>query len=71
MSYFGWNGRDDLDSVRGLFAALGELKYADIDEGLLIDLNDSGCTFDEIADFLDRYHDTWLLTRIYQSLHLY
>ena len=36
MSYFGWNGRDDLDSVRGLFEALGELKYADIDEGLLI-----------------------------------
>jgi hypothetical protein len=29
--YFGWNGRDDLDSVRGLFAVLGELKYVDID----------------------------------------
>jgi hypothetical protein len=27
------------------------LKYADIDEALLIDLNDSGYTFDEIADY--------------------
>jgi hypothetical protein len=30
------------------------MKQADIDEGLLINLNDSGYTFDEIADYLDR-----------------
>jgi hypothetical protein len=35
-------------------AALVELKNAGIDEGLLIDLNDSGYTFDEIANYLDR-----------------
>jgi hypothetical protein len=35
-------------------AASIQLKHADIDEGLLIDLNDSGYTFDEIAEYLDR-----------------
>lgn len=54
MSYFGWDGTDDFDTAKVLFAALGELKRAGIDEDLLIDLNDSGHTFDEIADYLDR-----------------
>jgi hypothetical protein len=54
MSYFGWDGRDDFDSARALFAALGELKHAGIEEDLLIELNDSGLTFDEIADNLDK-----------------
>jgi hypothetical protein len=57
MSYFGWDGRDDYDAAGGLFAALGELKHAGIDEDLLINLNDSGHTFDEIADYLDRTDD--------------
>jgi hypothetical protein len=30
------------------------MKQADINEGLLMDLNDSGYTFDEISDYLDR-----------------
>jgi hypothetical protein len=54
MSYFGWDGRNDFDSARALFAALSELKYAGIEEDLLIELNDSGLTFDEIADNLDK-----------------
>jgi hypothetical protein len=54
MSFYGWDGRDDLDATKRLLAALVELKDAGIDEGLLIDLNDSGYTFDEIADYLDR-----------------
>ena len=54
MSYFGWNGKDDFDTARVLFAAIGKLKCAGIDEGLLIDFNDSGSTFNEIADYLDR-----------------
>jgi len=54
MSYHGWNGKDDLDTTKRLLAALVELKDAGIDEGLLIDMNDSGYTFDEIADYLDR-----------------
>jgi hypothetical protein len=54
MSYHGWNGKDEPGSARRLLAASIQLKHADIDEGLLIDLNDSGYTFDEIADYLDR-----------------
>jgi hypothetical protein len=57
MSYFGWNGLDDYDAVSGLFAVLGQLKYAGIDEDLLINLNDCGYTFDQIADYLDRHYD--------------
>jgi hypothetical protein len=54
MSYHGWNGIDDSDGVKLLLAESIQLKHANIDEGLLIDLNDSGYTFDEIADHLDR-----------------
>ena len=54
MSYFGWDGTDDFDTAKVLFVALGELKQAGIDEDLLINLNDSGYLFDEIADYLDR-----------------
>ena len=50
MSFYGWDGKDDLDATKRLLAALVELKDAGIDEGLLIDLNDSGYTFDEIAE---------------------
>lgn len=31
MSYFGWDGEDDFDTARVLFAALSELKRVDID----------------------------------------
>ena len=54
MSYFGWDGTDDFDTGKVLFVALGKLKQGGIDEDLLIDLNDSGYSFDEIADYLDR-----------------
>ena len=54
MSFYGWDGKDNLDAAKRLLAALVELKDAGIDEGLLIDLNDSGYTFDEIANYLDR-----------------
>jgi hypothetical protein len=53
MSYYGWNGSDNFNVIIGLFRALGELKYAGVDEDLLIDLNDSGKAFDEIADYID------------------
>ena len=53
MSYHGWNGRDERGSEKILLAASLELKRKGIDEGLLIDLNESGYTFDEIADYLD------------------
>jgi hypothetical protein len=54
MSYYGWNGKDYPDAANRLLAASIQLKHADIDKGLLVDLNDSGYTFDEIADYLDR-----------------
>jgi hypothetical protein len=54
MSYFGWDGRDDYNATSGLIAALDKLKLAGIDTDLLINLNDSGCTFGEMADYLDR-----------------
>jgi hypothetical protein len=37
-----------------LQGALITLRYAGIDKNMLIDLNDSGFTFDEIADYLNR-----------------
>jgi hypothetical protein len=49
--------RYSIDTARILVAALGELKRAGIDEDLLIELNDSGLSFDEIADNLDRTNE--------------
>ena len=49
MSYHGWNGKDEPGSARTLLAALVDIKNEGIDNELLIDLNDSGCTFNEIA----------------------
>jgi hypothetical protein len=57
MSYFGWNGRINFDTANDLLAASDVLKHAGIDYDLLIDLNDSGYTFNEIADYLDRHYD--------------
>ena len=54
ISYYGWDGKDDSDAAELLLATSTQMKHAVIDEGLLIDLNDSGYTFDEIADYLDR-----------------
>jgi hypothetical protein len=54
MSYFGWDGREDFNAVNNLLDASEMLNHASIDCGLLKDLNDSGLSFDEIADHLDR-----------------
>ena len=54
MSYYGWNGHDDLEASKRFSSALIALRHAGIDENLLIDMNDSSFTFDEIADYLDR-----------------
>jgi hypothetical protein len=47
-------GRIELDTANDLIAISDVLKHANIDYDLLIDLNDSGYTFEEIADYLDR-----------------
>jgi hypothetical protein len=55
LSYFGWDGKLDSDITTSLQAALPTLSNAGLrDDFYIIELNDSGMTFDEIADYLDR-----------------
>jgi hypothetical protein len=54
MSYYGWDGKCITNAERRLYAALVALRQAGISKELLIELNDSGATFEEIADYLDR-----------------
>jgi hypothetical protein len=56
MSYYGWNGKYGPSAER-LLGALFALKHAGISKDVMIELNDSGATFDEIADYLDRNHE--------------
>jgi hypothetical protein len=55
MSYYGWNGKDDSQASSKLLGTLIALRYTGIDRNLLIDMNDSGMSFDEIADYLDKF----------------
>jgi hypothetical protein len=54
MSYYGWDGKCCSNSERRLYAALVALRRAGITKESLIELNDSGMTFEAIADYLDR-----------------
>jgi hypothetical protein len=54
MSYYGWDGKCITNAERRLYAALVALRRAGISKELLIELNDSGASFDDIADYLDR-----------------
>jgi hypothetical protein len=54
MSYYGWDGNCITTAERRLYAALVALRQAGISKELLIEMNDSGATFEEIADYLDR-----------------
>ena len=56
MSYFGWDGRVDFDTANDLIA-ISDVLTTNIDYDLLIDLNDFGYTFQEIADYLDRHYE--------------
>jgi hypothetical protein len=53
MSYYGWDGKDDSHATTKLLGVA--LRYAGFDRNLLIEMNDSGLSFDEIADYLDKY----------------
>lgn len=53
MSYYGWDGKCISNAERRLYAALTALRRAGINKEQLIEMNDSGATFDEIADYLD------------------
>lgn len=57
MSYYGWNGKDDFQASGKLLGALIALRHAGIDKNLLIDLNDAGFTFDELAVYLERNNE--------------
>jgi hypothetical protein len=57
MSYYGWDGKESALESSELLAALFALRHAGIGVDLMIDLNDSGMTFDEIADYLDRNYE--------------
>ena len=54
MSDYGWNGRDDSQAASKLLGTLVALRSAGIDRNLLVEMNDSGFTFDEIADYIDK-----------------
>src|SRR6186713_2200103 len=54
MSYYGWDGKCITNAERKLYAALVALRRAGISKELLIELNDSDATFDDIADYLDK-----------------
>jgi hypothetical protein len=51
MSYYGWDGKCITNAERRLYAALIALRRTGISKELLIELNDSGATFDDIALF--------------------
>jgi hypothetical protein len=53
MSYNGWNGKDDFEAGKKLMKALDELEQARISKIFIFQLNDSGISFDKIADYID------------------
>ena len=53
MSYYGWKGKDDSHAGEKLLGASIALRHAGVSKVLIIRLNDSGKTFEEIADYLD------------------
>ena len=54
MSYYGWDGKCITNGERKLCDALVALRRAGISKELLIELNDTGATFDDIAEYLDK-----------------
>jgi hypothetical protein len=53
MSYYGWKGKDDSHAGKKLLGASIALRHTGVSKDLIIRLNDSGKTFEEIADYLD------------------
>ena len=52
VSYYGWDGKHKSDAAIRL--AFRALEVAGIDIDMVMQLNDSGATFGDIADYLDR-----------------
>lgn len=57
MSFHGWDGKDEPGSAKKMLVAFDELKHSGINNDLLMKLNDSSMTFDDIADYLDRHYE--------------
>ena len=57
MSYFGWNGKDDYRASGKLLSVLVALAHAGVSKDLVIQLNDSGMSFNDIADYLDQLNE--------------
>jgi hypothetical protein len=53
MSYYSWNGKDDSEAGKKLMEALNELAQAGINKNFVLQLNDSGMSFDKIANYID------------------
>jgi hypothetical protein len=56
LSYYGWDGKLNslFDASASSLATRQALKRAGISRSCIMDQNDSGYAFDEIADYLDR-----------------
>lgn len=54
MSYYGWNGKADSEAAGKLLDVTNAMNQAGIRRDFVVKLNDSGMTFDEIANHLDR-----------------
>jgi hypothetical protein len=57
MSYLGWNGIDDSRASKKLLSAFIVLTHAGVSKDLIIQLNDSGMSFNDIADYLDQLNE--------------
>lgn len=53
MSYYGWNGKDDSHAAGKLLATSVALRRSGVNKESLIEMNDCGRTFKQIADYLD------------------
>ena len=66
MSYFGWNGKDDIRASRKLLSAFIALTHAGVSKDLVVQLP-TGMSFDEIADYIDE-NETYELTHLEYEL---
>jgi hypothetical protein len=59
MSYYGWNGNSKygFEVARSSLATLVALRREGVSYWAVIEMNDSGATFGEIADYMDRNHE--------------
>ena len=53
MSYYGWDGKEDSRASKKLLSGFIALTHAGVSKDLVIQLNDSGMSFNDIADYLD------------------